>query len=145
MTRLQPHLALLLAALLGSSACSDGPTTPTSPTGSQPPAAVTTPVRVTFLGAVGPGGSVSRTFYAQIPGTATAVLSSISPATALTIGLGIPRADGTGCLLAHSATAGGGAATQISGAVSVGTYCVQVFAPAQTANSVTFTVVVEHP
>ena len=145
MTRLEPHLALLLAALLGASACSSDTTTPTSPTGSEAPAAITTPVRVTFPGAVGPGGSISRTFYVQVPGTATAVLSDISPATALVVGLGIPRADGTGCLLAHSSTAVGGAATQVSGPVGVGTYCVQVFAPGQTANSVSFTVVLEHP
>lgn len=102
MTRVQPHTALLLAALLastGSAGCrSDATTTttPTSPTGSEAPAAITTPVDVSFLAAVGPGGTVSRTFYAQIPGTARAAVSGISPATALAVGLGIPRADGTG-------------------------------------------------
>jgi hypothetical protein len=72
-------------------------------------------------------------------------VSAISPATALGVGLGIPRADGTGCLLAHSSTANGGTSAEVSGPVAVGVYCVQVFAPAQSANSVNFTVTLEYP
>jgi hypothetical protein len=148
MRHIHPPTALLLVALItsaGSAACSSDATTPTSPTGSEAPAAITTPVSVSFPGAVGPGGTVSRTFYAQIPGTAVAAVSGISPATALAVGLGVPRADGTGCLLAHSSTATSGTSAEVSGPVAVGTYCVQVFAPAQSAGSITFTVTLAHP
>ena len=69
----------------------------------------------------------------------------ISPATTLSIGLGVPRVDGTGCLLAYSSTAGNGATAEVSGAVTSGTFCVQVFAPAQAANAVNFTVSLQHP
>ena len=148
MTRVHPHTALLLAALIGSAgspACNRAATTPTSASASEAPVAITTPVTVSFPGAVGPGGTVSRTFYVQIPGTAVAAVSGISPATALAVGLGIPRADGAGCLLAHSSTASSGTSADISAPVSVGTFCVQVFAPAQSAGAVTFTVTLQHP
>ncbi|HUU34177.1 MAG TPA: hypothetical protein VMW48_08935, partial [Vicinamibacterales bacterium] len=73
------------------------------------------------------------------------VLSDISPSTELIIGIGIPRADGSGCLLTISTTATGGATTGVSASVPVGTFCVQVFAPAQTANVVNFRVALTHP
>ena len=145
MTRLHSRALVLAAALTAAAGCSSDATTPTSSTGSEAPAAITTPVTVSFPGAVGPGGTVSRTFYVQIPGTARAAVSSISPATALAVGLGIPRADGAGCLLAHSSAASNGSSADVSGPVSVGTFCVQVFAPAQSVPSVTFTVTLEHP
>lgn len=142
MTRRRSGRAGLVAVwLLAASGCSDSPTSPTSadiPT-------ITTPVAVSFPGVVGPGGSVSRTFYAQIPGTARATVNAIAPATPLAIGLGVPRTDGTGCLLAHSSVAANGVSAEVSGAVAVGTFCVQVFAPAQAASAVGFAVALEHP
>lgn len=86
---------------------------------------------------------MSRAFYAQMAGTARAVVSGITPATPLAIGLGIPRVDGTGCLLAQS-VATSGVSAETSGSV-VGAFCVQVFAPAQAANAVVFTGALEHP
>jgi hypothetical protein len=135
---------LMLAAALATAGCNNNDT-PTSATPSAEVTPITTPVSVSFPGAVGPGGSVSRTFAAQIPGTAVAVLSNISPATPLTIGLGVPRADGSGCLLSFSATAVGGASAQVSASVNVGTFCVQVFAPLQSADAVTFSVALTYP
>ncbi|MEP7119209.1 MAG: hypothetical protein ABI880_16595, partial [Acidobacteriota bacterium] len=82
-----PRLVLLVAGLIAATACG----TVTSPTPSVDTPAITTPVSVSFPGAVGPGGTVSRTFTAQISGQVSAVLSGISPATALSIGLGVPR------------------------------------------------------
>lgn len=142
MTRLlRSTTGLVLAAALLAAGCND---TPTSATSSADVTPITTPVNVSFPGVVGPGGTVSRSFFAQIPGTATAALSGISPVTALTIGIGVPRADGTGCLLTVSAVAGGDSA-QVSTGVAVGTYCVQVFAPPQTASAVNFSVAITHP
>lgn len=140
---LPPSAGIVLACLIATAGCSDSPTAPTN--GATTSTTITSPVRLSFAGAVGPGGSVSRAFIAQVPGTAKAVVTAISPATALTIGLGVPRADGSGCLLAYSSTATGGAAAEASGTVAVGTFCVQVFAPVASANAVNFTVALEHP
>ncbi len=136
--------AILCAAAAG---CNNDPSTPTAATNTTTSTTVpiTTPVNVSFAGVVGPGGSMSRTFFAQVPGAARAALSAISPATPLTIGLGIPRADGLGCLLAHSATATNGSTADVAGAVASGTFCVQVFAPTQTSETVNFSVALQHP
>lgn len=134
--------ALLVA--LASSACGDSPTAPTASadTATTP---ITTPVSLTFTGVVGPNGTASRTFTAQIAGTATASLGAITPATALGLAFGIPRADGGGCLLGRSAVAEDGAAARITAAVDPGTFCLQVYAPERAADQVTFTVALEHP
>jgi hypothetical protein len=123
MNRTLPLLrATWLAFALGSAACSDTPTTPTDTAdGADTP--ITTPLVVTFSGIVGPNGTASRSFTAQIAGTATASLGGISPATPLGLGFGIPRADGTGCLLGRSAVAADGAAARIAASVDPGTYC----------------------
>lgn len=131
-----------LAVLLAGAGCGGNPTAPTSAVDTTP---ISTPVNVSFPGVVGPGGSVSRSFFAQIPGPASVSLSGIAPATALSVGLGLPRADGTGCLLSVSSTAPVGGTAAVSTTVAVGTFCVQVFAPAQTANAVNFSVALTHP
>ena len=137
------RLVVLILAL-GSAACSDAPTAPTdSADGAGTP--LTTPVSVTFTGVVGPNGTASRTFTAQLAGTATASLGGIAPATALGLAFGIPRADGGGCLPGRSATAADGAAARITASVDPGTYCLQVFAPERAADAVSFTVTLEHP
>ena len=132
---------LLLALALGAAGCSDSPTSPTDSADT----AITTPVLVTYVGAVGPAGTASRSFTAQLGGTAVAAVNAISPTTALGVGLGIPRVDGTGCLLARSATAADGASAQVSASVDAGNLCVHVFAPSTAALTVNFTVTLEHP
>lgn len=131
-------MAWTLALSLGAGGCSDD--TPTAPTDT----AVTTPVALTYTGVVGPGGSASRTFTAQLRGAATVSLDGINPPAALVLGLGIPRADGLGCLLARSSQAVAGDGTTVTANVDVGTFCVQVYAPS-TASTVTFTVTLVHP
>lgn len=134
---------LAALALAASTACSNSPTSPT--TSAEVPDPITTPVTVTYPGVLGAGGTASRTFTAQIAGTARATVSGITPATPLVIGLGIPRADGGGCLLARSATAADGSSATVSANVDVGTFCAQVLAPAALAGTVGFTVTLEHP
>lgn len=134
---------LLLAALwvaVLTAGCSDDPaTTPTAPD------VVTTPITVTFTGVVGPNGSISRSFTAQLAGTARASVSGITPATVLGVGMGVPRADGTGCLLTYSTSATNQASAEVAGAVAAGVFCVQVFAPASAAEAVRFSVSIIHP
>ena len=145
MSRHRSHLRVTwLVLLLGTTACSDSPTAPTD-SADDADTAITTPVVVTFTGIVGPNGTASRSFTAQIAGTATASLAGISPATALGIGFGIPRADGSGCLLGRSAIASDGASARVAASVDPGTYCLQVYAPDRTADTVIFTVTLEHP
>jgi hypothetical protein len=130
--------ALAVAVTAG---CSQSPTSPTDPADGAP----ASPVTFTYPGVVGPGGSVSRSFVATRPGAAIITLSGIAPATGLGVGLGIPRPDGTGCLIARSAIAADGASAEVSAAVDAGSYCAQVFAPATAADQVAFSVTLVHP
>lgn len=140
MTRAVTLLGLVLAGL--ASGCSDD--TPTSAS-STSTTTITTPITATFTGVVGPGGSLSRSFTAQLDGTARASLSGITPATALGFGMGVPRADGTGCLLTYSTTATNLASAEIGSAVAAGVFCIQVYAPAVAAETVRFSVTLTHP
>lgn len=140
MTRATTVLCLVLAGL--ASGCSDD--TPTSAT-STTTTTFTSPLTATFTGVVGPSGTLSRSFTAQLDGTARASLSAITPATALGFGMGVPRADGTGCLLTYSTTATNLASAEIGGAVASGVFCIQVFAPATAAEIVRFSVTLTHP
>ena len=126
--------------ILGGVGCSDTPTAPTESVAT----AITSPQTQNYVAVIGPGGSASRSFTAQVRGTATASLGDISPPTALVLGLGIPRGDGLGCLLARSSPASDGTAAAVTADVDVGTFCVQVYAPA-TSSTVTFTVTLVHP
>lgn len=141
MTRAATVLCLVLAGL--TSGCSDD--TPTSATSTSTTTTFTSPLTATFTGVVGPSGTLSRSFTAQLDGTARASLSAIAPATALGFGMGVPRADGTGCLLTYSTTATNLASAEIGGAVASGVFCIQVFAPATAAETVRFSVTLTHP
>ena len=133
-------LAWPLWLILGAVACSDTPTAPTE----SAETTITSPQTLSYAGVVASGGSASRSFTAQLPGTATASLSGISPPTALVLGLGIPRSDGLGCLLGRSSRATDGEAVTVTANVDAGTFCVQVYAP-PAAPTVSFTVTLEHP
>lgn len=135
--------AVALTVALGLPACSNSPTAPTGSADTAAP--ITTPVVLSFTGLVAPSGTASRTFTAQLAGAATASLSGITPATALGLGFGIPRADGSGCLLGRSAVAVDGATARLSANVDPGIFCLQVYSPEGTADQVTFTVTLEHP
>lgn len=133
-------LAATLAIAVGGAGCGDTPTAPTESSDT----AITSPQSATYSGIVGPGGSASRTFTARLRGTASASVSGIGPPSPLVIGLGVPRTDGSGCLLARSSEATAGDSAAVTANVDVGTFCVQVYAPA-TAPTVTFTVTLVHP
>jgi hypothetical protein len=142
---MMPRLVLAVAWLgvssLGLIACGDTPTAPTDAADD----AIVTPQTLTYGGVLTAGGTASRSFTAQVAGTATATLSGIAPATPLVVGLGIPRSDGGGCLLARSTTATDGVSARVAANVDPGTFCVQVLAPAPAADAVSFTVTLEHP
>jgi hypothetical protein len=142
---MRPRLVVAVVWLgvsnLGLIACGDTPTAPTDADDD----AIVTPQTLTYAGVLTAGGTASRSFMAQVAGTATATLGGIAPATPLVVGLGIPRPDGGGCMLARSTTATDGVSARIAANVDPGTFCVQVQAPAAAAGAVNFTVTLEHP
>lgn len=140
------RLATLVGLLLVvSPGCSNDTPTSASTTTTTTPAPFTTPKVVTFPGVVGPGGSVSRTFSPQIPGQARANVGDITPPTRLSVALGVPRADGSGCLASVSTTSSDGSSVEVAAAVDLGTFCMTVWAPAASAESVRFNVSLTHP
>jgi hypothetical protein len=141
MSRLILAVVWLSVSSLGLIACDDKPTAPTD-SADEP---IVTPQTVTYAGVITAGGTASRSFTAQLAGTATATLSGIAPATLLVVGLGIPRPDGAGCLLARSTTATDGVEARVVANVDPGTFCVQVLAPTPGPDGVSFTVTLEHP
>lgn len=138
-------VGLALCAALAAAGCEDRLTSPSSTTTSTSSSSTTGPFRVTSPGVIGPGGTASRSFTASAAGTATITVTNIAPATALVVGIGIPQANGTGCLLAYSAVARTGASASASGAVDAGTFCFQVYAPDTAAASVSYSVTYEYP
>jgi hypothetical protein len=138
-------LAMAIAPVLlaAAAACGDSPTSPSSDAPADD--AITTPVTVSFAGVIGPNGTASRRFTAQLPGTAVLSISGIAPAAALIVGLGIPRADGGGCLLARSPTAVDGGPAQVTAHVDSGEFCTQVLGPPDAPGPVGFTLTLEHP
>jgi hypothetical protein len=137
MSRVQ-RLTFALALVAGA-ACGSSPTSPTDAADDR----LVTPARETFSGII-VSGTTSRVFSARTTGLAVARLSGITPAAALGIGLGIPRDSGS-CLLARSTTSADGLDAEVSAAVELGTFCVQVFAPPTSTTEVRYTVTLEYP
>jgi hypothetical protein len=100
---------------------------------------------LTYQSAVVPGGSTSRSFGVRSSGTATLLIDSFSPASVsgIGVGIGIPRADGSGCDLSLATVATRG--SQASQRVDPGRYCVKVFDPGTFTETVTFNARIDHP
>lgn len=131
----------LTVAVSMSVACSDS-ATPTSPT-----ATPTSPVSLTYSTTLAPRGAAARAFTASQGGTVSVTLVSAGPpaTVALGLGVGIPRVDGGGCLLAHSVVTSAGPAAQVFTTVDAGNYCVRVFDAGTLTEMVTVTITLTHP
>jgi hypothetical protein len=92
-----------------------------------------------------PGGSTSRNFGVRSSGRATLLIDAFAPASvsAIGVGIGIPRSDGTGCDLALATVATRG--SQASQPVDPGRYCIKVFDPGTFTQTVTFSARIDHP
>jgi hypothetical protein len=114
-----------------------------------PPEGATTPdsATETFASQLAVGGAVSRSFKASQPGTVSLTLREIGPPSTGVVGLGIgvPRADGTGCNLTHSLNTGAGSSPQISTGVYIGTYCVKVYDIGNLPDTTNFTITFVRP
>jgi len=74
------------------------------------------------------------------------LVSAGPPATVvLGLGIGIPRVDGGGCLLAHAVITSAGPAARVSSMVDPGDYCARVFDVGALTELVTVTIALTHP
>ena len=132
--------ALALATSLTVAACGDDdpPTTPT-------PTPTTT--TVTFASNLALGGSSSRSFDVTRAGTVSVTLVSVNNATTLRVGLGvgIPLADGSGCVLSRSVETVAGNTAQLELGVDVGKFCVQIYDPGTFTTVVPFSINLVYP
>jgi hypothetical protein len=127
-------IAGVIAALTGACGGSST-TTPTTPA-----APITTE---TLTGAVLAGGVAFHTFTVAQQGTLTATLTSLSPQTTITMGLGIGTVSGTACsLLSSNETTKVG--TVLSGTIAVGSYCVQIYDIGNVQVSDDYTITLTH-
>jgi hypothetical protein len=136
------HLLLsLLAFSLTMAAC----------TSSNPGSTVTSPsattITETFTGTVQPNFGVDfHTFAVAQSGTASVTLTAAGPPATIFMGVGIGTPSATTCAVisGDSTIAPASATAQLSGSLSPGSYCVQVYDVGNQAAPVTYSVTVAH-
>lgn len=116
------------------------------------PTAATTPPSVTrttdtFTGTVAVGGSDVHSFAVSVTGTVDVTLTAAAPPSTIVMGVSIGTlADGTCVAFAGaSAKTSAGASAQLSGMLSPGTLCVDVYDVGNQTAPVTYTLAVLHP
>ena len=130
--------ATLLAATLLGGGCSEGPTAPTP--------ATTTGGTETFSSILNVGGTATRTFTVAVRGTVQANLAATAPQNIqLGFMVGVPRANGNGCLPNVSLTTEASGTPQISVVADPGTFCAQVYDIGALKEPISFTVTIAHP
>ena len=113
------------------------------PTSSRPPRAPT-PGTETFASNLAVRGTSARTFDATGNGQVTVALQSLGASSAqVDFSLGIPRSDGTGCLVAR--TLRGGVGSQITAQVDLGPYCVAISDFGQLTAASSFSILITKP
>ena len=139
MYRFVPY-ALLLGALLSTSACGDNAATPTAPTSTPPPT-----ITETFSGSINRNGAATHTFLAQAAGTVTATLTAVSPEGTEAIGLSLGTWNGTACQIVIANTAAAQGAVILAVASSAGNLCVFVQDVGKIAVAASYEITVVHP
>ena len=100
----------------------------------------------TFASFLAIGGSSFHTFPVSRSGNIIITLTSVTPSAMVGVGIGIPGASSSNCILSSSLTATAGSAPQISIPVDAGTYCAEVYdAGTVTAPGVSFSLTIAHP
>ena len=128
-------ISIVLAAGCNSSNPTLSPTTPTTPTSTTD----------TFSGTLNPNGAATYPFAVPAAGVVTATLTSITPDSALVIGLSLGTWNGSACqiVLANDKATQG---TVVIGSVSgAGNLCVRVYDVGSVVSAESFQVVVVHP
>lgn len=109
-------------------------------------AALPTPGTDIFATSLAVQGATSRSIIASQAGVIVLTLQGLgSGASQLGIGLGIPRADGSGCFLTQSILTSPGSTPHLAASVEAGEYCVRVFDPGTLANPVGFQLKIDFP
>ncbi len=132
--------ALLIGALLSTTACGDDAETPTSPN-------PTPPVTVTdiFSGSINRNGAATHTFLAQAAGTVTVTLTTLAPEGTEAIGVSLGTWNGTACQLVIANTAAAQGAVVIGVASSAGNLCIFVQDVGKIAAAASYEISVVHP
>jgi hypothetical protein len=126
--------ALVMASSLTLAGCGeDTATTPTT---------TATTTTVVFSSNLAMGGSSTRSFEVTRAGTVSATLTAVGNSLTLKVGLGIgiPLADGTGCVLSRSVVTVPGATAQLELSVDAGKYCLQIYDPGTLTGVVGFAI-----
>ena len=139
MYRFVPY-ALLLGALLSTSACGDNAAAPTAPTSTPPPT-----ITETFSGSINRNGAATHAFLAQAAGTVTATLTTLSPEGTEAIGLSLGTWNGTACQIVIANTAAAQGAVILAVASSAGNLCVFVQDVGKIAVAASYEITVVHP
>jgi hypothetical protein len=103
-----------------------------------------TAVTETFASTLAVQGTASRAFTVAKAGTVSVTLATLAAAAEVGLGLGIPRSDGTGCLLYTSLNTVAGATAQITGSAEAGTYCVKLYDVGNLTRGTVFSVTIAH-
>ena len=131
--------AVVIASLLLATfvvACNQSASTPSSSS--------STAATETFASRIGPGGAATRGFRSAA-GAVSLTLTELRPAVLVGLGLGVPRADGTSCLLTRSVETLAATTAHVTLAVDGGSYCVKVWDVGTIVDYVDFTVSIAHP
>ena len=101
----------------------------------------------TFTTNLSAGGWMSRSIRTSKPGTISLRLESASPPDNIVLGLGIgvPRNDGTGCLLTQAVNRSGGGSPQIALPADAGAFCARIFDVGNITVPITFTAAIVKP
>jgi hypothetical protein len=129
--RLTTGAAVAVGLAVGGAACGGGTTSPDA-----------TQAVETFSGVLTPGGAGTYSIDVQ-DGEVDVVLSSLSPQTTITVGLGLGQPDSTGCGL-FDATGSARAGTVLVDPVPAGTYCVVIYDVGNVQGSESYTLTVDH-
>ncbi len=133
-------VAITLAGLAGGCVVSDSTTSATTTTTSE-----------SFSGTITPGGGAYHIFTVTDDGTVSATLTSLSPQSAIQVGLGIGTVSSSVCTLvsyADNVTTGGvvhAITGTTQGTVAVGSCCVMIFDVGNVEDSDKYTITVAHP
>jgi hypothetical protein len=132
-------VALVLA--LSAAACDTNTSSPSTTTPS------VTIIAEMFTGTVDAGGSAFHEFTVSQPGQVSTMLTAAGPPSTITMGLGIGVPSGSTCAVLPGASKNtpAGPIAQLSGTVSAGTLCVQVYDVGNQTNPITYSVTVIHP
>jgi hypothetical protein len=100
----------------------------------------------TFASFLAIGGSTAHTFPVSQSGTLVITLTSVTPSSVVGLGIGIPGASTSTCILSSSVNATAGSTPPITVPVDAGTYCVEVYdAGTLTAPGASFSLTIAHP